>query len=70
MCPMNEYAAALGGLYATTPKAVFAAVAVSVLTGCRDDLDEARELMVKEWRLLHGLGIIPQAPPPPTQATS
>ena len=69
MSPMNEYVAALGGLYATTPKAVFAAVAVSVLTGCRDDLDEARELMVKEWRLLHGLGIIPQAPPPPTQAT-
>jgi len=60
----NEYAAALRGLYATTPKAVFAAVAVSVLTGCRDDLGEARELMVKEWRLLHGLGIIPQAPPP------
>jgi len=65
--PMNEYAAALGGLYATTPKAVFAAVAVSVLTGCRDDLEEARELMVKEWRLLHGLGIIPQAPPPPRE---
>ena len=67
MGPMNEYALALGGLYATTPKVVFAAVAVSVLTGCGDDLEEARELMVKEWRLLHGLGIIQQAPPPPTR---
>ena len=67
MSPLNEYAAALGGLYARIPKAVFAAVAVSVLTGCEDDLGEARELIVKEWRLLHGLGIIPQAPPPPTR---
>jgi hypothetical protein len=36
----------LWGLYATIPKAVFAAVAVSALTVGGDDVDEARELVV------------------------
>ena len=65
----NDYAAALGGLYATTPKAVLAAVAVSALTAQGEYLDEARKRIVEEWRFLHDMGIIP-APPPPTQAAS
>ena len=62
----NEYASELGDLYARTPKAVLAAVAVSVLTRGGDDLDDpdaARARLLDEWRILHLNGIVPQAPP-------
>ena len=66
----NEYADALGPhFYDATPKAVFAAVAVSALT--RADglaLDqcthtELRAAVLREWVVLHQNGIIPQKPP-------
>jgi len=65
----NDYTVALGGLYATTPKAVFAALAVSALTAHGEYLDEAWKKIVEEWSFLHDMGIIP-APPPSTYETS
>ena len=58
----NGYADCLGELYAKTPKAVFAAVAVSTLTMGGDYLDEAKERLLNEWRILHENGIVPQKP--------
>lgn len=60
---MNEYAECLGPLYTQAPKAVHAAVAVSVLTMGGNVLDEARDRFRAEWRTLWENGIIPQAPP-------
>lgn len=59
----NEYADAFPG-FATTPKAVIAAVALSLaLRACGDDLDQARALLGEEWQQLHSAGIVPQTPP-------
>jgi hypothetical protein len=61
---MNEYAGAVGGkLYGRTPKAVFAAVAVSMVTNGGDHLNNARRLFLEEWWILHEAGIVPQKPP-------
>jgi hypothetical protein len=59
----NGYARVLGPLYARTPKAVFAAIAVSALSGGGDRLDEAAEAVIREWETLHLNGVVPQAPP-------
>ena len=60
---LNEYATAPGmDLYETCPKAVFAAIAVSALTGGGDYLDEARSRILAEWTCLHQNGIVSQAP--------
>jgi hypothetical protein len=59
----NEYNRLLseGGLYEETPKAVFAALAVSALT--RGDLSKAKQAILAEWLVLYENGIVPQKPP-------
>jgi hypothetical protein len=57
----NEYAAQIKP-YGKVPKAVFAAIAVSVLTSGGSDLDQAEELLINEWWTLHENGIVPQKP--------
>lgn len=60
----NEYFDAAGrDVFSKCPKAVWAAIAISALTCGGDHLDEARELVLKEWAILHQNGIVPQAPP-------
>lgn len=63
----NEYAGALGKLYARTPKAVFAAVAYSFANwACGEEAvnrDEQVARFVAEWQALYDNGIVPQAPP-------
>jgi hypothetical protein len=58
----NEYARLLGNLFADTPKAVFAAIAVSYATGGGDWLDKASENVLREWWVLYDNQIIPQRP--------
>jgi hypothetical protein len=68
----NEYADALGPFYDDTPKAVFAALAYSY-AACfgtpseggdetADPAEVAKRLM-REWRILHENGIVPQKDP-------
>jgi len=59
----NDYAAAVGTLYLHTPKAVFAAIAISALTVGGDYLEEAEERLLKEWQTLYDNEIVPQIPP-------
>lgn len=60
----NSYALTLGDLYARTPKAVFAAIAVSALTSGGDCISEARARLLEEWKILYDNGIVPQKPSP------
>lgn len=51
------------GCYERIPKAVWAAIAISRLSGGGDFLDETiTELVLEEWACLHKSGIVPQAP--------
>ena len=62
---LNSYAYALGPIYDDTPKAVLAAVAVSLairLVGEDAHLNRAICEIVKEWERLHVSEIVPQAP--------
>lgn len=60
----NEYAGVLSGkLYEQTPKAVFAAMAVSLASCGGDRLDEAERALMHEWWCLFNAGIVPQKPP-------
>lgn len=66
----NEYAAALGCFYDSTPKAVFAALAYSYATmfdpngeGEATAPDEVISRLKREWSVLADNGIIPQRPP-------
>lgn len=59
----NEYADAAGDLLDATPKAVWAAIAISALTTGGDRISEARELIATEWDRLHSNGIVPQRVP-------
>ena len=60
----NGYMDALGhDLFDKTPKSVFAAVAVSMLTTGGDYLEQAREAFLHEWEILHLNGIVQQKPP-------
>ena len=61
----NDHMSELGTLYAATPKAVFAAIAVSYATCGGDYIERARENVLLEWWFLHENGIIPQRPPCP-----
>lgn len=61
----NYYSQSLGKLYSQTPKAVFAAIAVSALTIAGDRLDEANPRIIREWWSLYRAGIVPQRPPAP-----
>ena len=51
------------GLYEDTPKAVWAAIAISALTCGGDHMSIARQRIVTEWDILHTTGIVPQAVP-------
>lgn len=61
----NDYQATISPrLYARTPKAVFAAIAVSLLSnhgGIEFDAIDAG--LVEEWATLNANGIVPQRPP-------
>ena len=61
----NPYATTLHAqdLYASIPKAVLGAIAVSLATCGGDYLEHARERVVREWHVLHLNGIVPQAVP-------
>jgi hypothetical protein len=61
----NEYADELGVLYRMTPKAVFAALAVSALTVGGEYLGEATPRLLREWWVLYNTGVVPQKPPLP-----
>jgi hypothetical protein len=65
----NEYARAVN-CYDEIPKAVWAAIAISVLTCGGDCLDEANERVMQEWLALHEAGIVPQKPPIQIVATT
>lgn len=59
----NEYTDALGHEFLlATPKAVFAAIAVSSLTCFGEYLDDAKAMLVEEWWCLYQAGIVPQKP--------
>lgn len=64
---LNSYCKELGlDFYERVPKAVFAAIAVSLLTCGGDFLDEGQEATRKrvldEWTALHSNGIVRQKP--------
>ena len=59
----NDYARQLNEIYDKTPKAVFAAVVVSLLTSGGDYPERALGGFLEEWRVLYINGIIPQKPP-------
>lgn len=60
----NEYERAIGSeLYHAIPKAVLAAIAVSLATNGGDHLQLAADGMLAEWLALHEAGIVPQRPP-------
>jgi len=59
----NEYASALGPLLDKTPKAVFAAVAVSLLTSGGDHWELLGKRFIDEWHTLYVNGVVPQRPP-------
>lgn len=64
----NQYADAVGDLYKRTPKAVWAALAVSYAC-MRGDGDtevypeDTPRFLIEEWRTLYEQGLVPQAPP-------
>jgi hypothetical protein len=60
----NEYAQTLGDLYDKVPKAVLAAVVVSLMSCGGDNLeDDMPRQLLDEWQCLHECGIVPQRPP-------
>lgn len=61
MKTLNSYARELK-LYGSMPKAVLAAIAVSLATCGGDRLDEANERVCAEWEILAQNGIVPQKP--------
>jgi hypothetical protein len=62
----NEYVRILDHrMYETTPKAVFAAIAISYATLISGDenLGRSQQAIINEWQALYNAGIIPQKPP-------
>jgi len=59
----NGYVEELEDLYEKTPKAVFAAIAISALTTGGDYLEHAKERILEEWVALYENGIVSQKPP-------
>ena len=60
----NEYVDTLpSGVYADIPKAVWAAVAISLATTGGERLEEALSEVLDEWLALHLNGIVPQEVP-------
>lgn len=63
---LNEYVAAVPRkVYEDTPKAVWAAIAISLATCGGDRLDDAARAVIHEWSMLNQNGIVPQAIPAP-----
>lgn len=60
---MNEFARALGPVYAAAPKEVLAAIAVSSLTVGGGFLAEAGDRAALEWERLHAAGVVAQPLP-------
>jgi hypothetical protein len=61
---LNQYVEAVPRrVYEDTPKAVWAAIAISLATCGGDRLDDATRALMHEWGILHMNGIIPQAVP-------
>jgi len=59
----NEYNQSLSReVYDGCPKAVFAAIAVSLATTGGDYLEEAQERIISEWWALYDNGIVKQKP--------
>lgn len=62
----NEYAALLGELLDDAPKAVIAAVAVSliIIASGEENMDASyiQKEFLREWNALHNNGIVPQFP--------
>ena len=60
----NNYSEVIGDhLYAAIPKAVLAAVVVSLLSNGGDHFEDVEAKLVEEWGALHVAGIVPQRPP-------
>ena len=59
----NGYTAAIGKMYADTPKAVFAAIAVSFCSTGGEQLQDAEENLLREWTALWYSGVVSQKPP-------
>ena len=60
----NEYVKTIpADVYADIPKAVWAAIAISLATCGGDTLDDAARAVVHEWAILHTNGIVPQQVP-------
>ena len=61
----NEYTKYLGKFYTKTPKAVFAAIALSLAVyvaneGEANDLKEGKKRMLEEWQILFDAEILKQ----------
>jgi hypothetical protein len=59
----NEYARAMGKLYARTPKAVLAAIVVSLVSNGGENIEGVTQAVLNEWDILHANGIVPQPAP-------
>ena len=60
----NEYVDVIPlEVFEKTPKAVWAAIAISLATCGGDRLDDAARAVVHEWALLNQNGIVPQSVP-------
>jgi hypothetical protein len=58
----NAYVEVLGDLYDKTPKAVLAAVVVSLLSNGGDEFEPVPERFLAEWGTLYANRIVPQKP--------
>lgn len=59
----NDYSLVLGPLFDKTPKAVLAAIVVSLLSQGGDHMDEVAAGLLAEWHTLYQNRIVPQRPP-------
>lgn len=59
----NNYVDSIVRLYRKTPKAVFAAIAVSYAMRLYPEEPNIEEMLLEEWRTLNVCGIIPQKQP-------
>lgn len=60
----NQYVNTIDSrVYADIPKAVWAAIAISLATCGGDRLDDATRAIVHEWGILHANGVVPQSVP-------
>lgn len=60
----NEYSELVNDIYDRTPKAVFAAIAVSeYINRLNIPIGSLSDAVLKEWGALYKSGIVPQKPP-------